>query len=100
MDSEAQLAIRELLSDVGWLPSDLKCEEKKRLAEEYLDATVTWLHAAEGPRLKMLEHYKGLRYGALLTAEYEALASASDEARVKAAQARMALQAHIAAHGC
>jgi hypothetical protein len=36
MDQERDLAIRELLCDLGWLPSDLHCAEKKRLA----DATV------------------------------------------------------------
>jgi hypothetical protein len=57
MDSEAQQTIRELLSDLGWLPSDLKCEEKKRLAQEYLDATVTWFQLRERLSLKMLEYY-------------------------------------------
>jgi hypothetical protein len=33
MDHESNLAIRELLPDLGWLPSDLNCEEKKHLAE-------------------------------------------------------------------
>lgn len=28
MDREREFAIRELMRDLGWLPSDLNCEEK------------------------------------------------------------------------
>jgi hypothetical protein len=102
MDHDAQLAIRELLRDLGWLPSDLKCEEKNRLAQEYLDATVTWLQMSEGPSLRMLDRlpqsYKGLLQGALR--KNEPLVPAINEARLKAARAQLALQAHIADHNC
>jgi len=101
VDHGAQLAIRELLSDLGWLPSDLKCEEKKRLAQEYLDAIIKWFEVGRGPRLEMLERlrrsYGGLRKEVL---RYEALVPAIDEARLKAAQAWLVLQAHIADHNC
>ena len=101
MDHDTQLAIRELLSDLGWLPSDLKCEEKKRLAQDYLDATITWFEVGREPRRQMLERlgqsYEGFRKEVL---RYGALVPATDEARLKAARARLALQAHIADHSC
>src|SRR5262245_45412823 len=34
MDRERRFAVRESMRDLGWLPSDLNCEEKRRLAEE------------------------------------------------------------------
>jgi hypothetical protein len=104
MDHEGDLAIREVLRDLGWLPSDLNCEEKRRLAEEYVDATISWFESDRGLRLTMLERlrraYKGLRKEVLRIREYDALALAINEARLKAAQARLALEAHIAAHNC
>lgn len=101
MDYERDLAIRELLRDLGWLPSDLRCEEKRRLAEEYLETTTVWFEAGKGLRLAMLRQaYTGLPKGAWRWEEYTSLVPAIEEARRKAAQARLALEAHIAAHHC
>jgi hypothetical protein len=41
-----------------------------------------------------------LRIGTSPRAEYERLQRASDEARLKSEQARLALEQHTAAHGC
>jgi hypothetical protein len=99
MDQQRDLAIRELLCDLGWLPPDLNCEEKKRLAEEYLDATTAWFEVGRGLRLMVLERFRQA-YTVLRPREYEGLAQAIEEARLKAAQARLALEAHIATHNC
>lgn len=96
MGHEGDLAIRELLRDLGWLPSDLNCEEKQRLAEDYLSATTTWFEVGRGLWLTQLRQaYKVSRRG-----EYETLVPAINDARLKAARARLALEAHIAAHNC
>jgi hypothetical protein len=104
MDHERDLESRELLRDVGWLPSDLNCEEKRRLAQEYLDATSAWFEVGRGRWLRILDRlrqaYKGLSKELLRPGKYEALDAAIDEARLKAARARLALEAHIAAHNC
>ncbi|HTA44108.1 MAG TPA: hypothetical protein VK789_16775 [Bryobacteraceae bacterium] len=104
MDSERELAIRELLRDLGWLPSDLACDEKKRLAEEYLDATTAWLEAGKGLDRALVDRlrqaYRGSWKSAPGPGEWERLRPAIDEARKKAARARLDLEAHIAAHKC
>ena len=102
MDHERDPIIRELLCDLGWLPSDLDCEEKRRLAERYLDATTAWFDAGRGLRQTMLERlrqaHQGLQKGIFRTGEYDAMVATLDEARLRAARARQALEAHIAAH--
>jgi hypothetical protein len=104
MDYERDLALRELLHDLGWLPSDLRCDEKKRLAEEYLKATAVWFDAGKGLWLTILEPlrqgYTGLQKEAWRIGKSKSLVPAIDEARRKAAQTRLALEAHIAAHHC
>jgi hypothetical protein len=96
MDQERDLAIGELLRDLGWLPSDLNCEEKKHFAEEYLNATTAWFEVGRGFWLTQLRlAYKVSRRG-----EDETLVRAIDDARLKAARARLSLEAHIAAHNC
>ena len=104
MDADRDLAIRELLRDLGWLPTDLACEEKRRLAEAYAEATTQWLSAGRDLKVKILERLRQannfLHQGALYKAEYEGLAPAIDKARSKAAEAKLALEAHIAVHHC
>jgi hypothetical protein len=99
MDQETALAIRETLLSLGWLPSDLSCEEKKRLADDYLNATTAWFDAGRGMRLALLQQLRET-YSVLRQPEYEALRPAIEEARLRAARARLALEAHIAAHNC
>jgi hypothetical protein len=50
MDDERNIALRAVLRDLGWLPSDLNCQEKNRLAEQYLKATTAWLDAGDAGR--------------------------------------------------
>ena len=101
MAHETEPAIRELLCDLGWLPADLQCEDKKRLAEEYLNATIAWFDMGKGLQRTILERlrqgYEGLSND---VREYEALAPSIEEARLKAAQARLALRTHMDAHNC
>ena len=69
----------------------MSCEEKERLAQEYKASvkkfaeTVRQLHRNIGTSTRP---------------EYERLQRASDEARVKSEQARLALEQHMAAHDC
>jgi hypothetical protein len=104
MDYEGRLAIQELLRDLGWLPSDLNCEEKKRLAEEYLDATAAWSQVGRGPvqasREWLRQAHTGSRRRMPPLEGWKALRPALEEARLKAARARLALEAHIGAHKC
>jgi hypothetical protein len=104
MDSEREVAIRELLRDLGWFPSDLACDAKKRLAEEYLDATTAWLEAGKGLDRDLVDRlrqaYRGLWKSAPGPGEWERLRPAIDEARQKAVGARLDLEVHIAAHKC
>ena len=67
------------------------CEEKTRLLAEYGAATKKFSAAVAELQRKM---------GTSPKAEYERLTRASDDARVKSEQARLALESHIAAHGC
>ena len=69
----------------------MSCEEKARLSQEY-DATTTKF--AEAVR----QYHRNI--GTTTRAEFERLQRASDEARVKSEQARLALEQHLAAHGC
>jgi hypothetical protein len=100
MDREREFAIREVMRDVGWLPSDLNCEEKRRLAEEYLDATIEWAETRQGLWTDLVERLRRT-YSALRLAEYQGPdPPVIDEARLKAARARLALEAHMAVHNC
>jgi hypothetical protein len=76
------------LSDV---PKPMSCEEKARLVKEYDDATLAFSDAVQELRRKM---------GTSPKTEYERLERISSQARVKSEQARLALEKHIAAHGC
>ena len=65
----------------------MSCEEKMRLAQEY-----------EVSVRKFAELVRQLCTST--RTEYESLQRASDEARVKSEQARLALEQHMAAHDC
>ena len=69
----------------------MSCEEKNRLLREYEAATVTFSTA-------VIE--LGWRMGTSPKEEYKRLAQTSNDARLKAEGARLALEQHIAAHGC
>jgi hypothetical protein len=67
------------------------CEEKTRLVSEFEAATKKFAEAVTELQHKM---------GTSPRTEYERLSRATDEARVKSEQARLALEQHVAAHGC
>jgi hypothetical protein len=67
------------------------CEEKARLAQEYEAATTQFAEAVR-------QYHRNI--GTSTQAEYGRLQRASDEARVKSEQARLALEQHLAAHDC
>jgi hypothetical protein len=67
------------------------CEEKKRLAAEYEATTARFAESVHELNRKM---------GTSPKSEYDRLQRASDEARVKSEQARLALEQHVADHGC
>jgi hypothetical protein len=69
----------------------VSCEEKVRLAMEYETATSRFSEAVRELRLKM---------GTSPKDEYDRLERASNEARVRSEQARLALEQHTAAHRC
>jgi hypothetical protein len=69
----------------------VSCEEKNRLLREYEAATVAFSQAVIELRRKM---------GTSPKEEYKRLAQVSNDARVTAEQARLALEQHIASHGC
>jgi hypothetical protein len=69
----------------------VSCEEKNRLLKEYEAATVAFSAAVIELRRRM---------GTSPKEEFKRLAQVSSEARVKSEGARMALEQHIAAHGC
>jgi hypothetical protein len=69
----------------------VSCEEKNRLLREYEAATVAFSAAVKELRLRM---------GTSPKEEYKRLAQSSNEARVKSDGARVALEHHIADHGC
>jgi len=104
VDHERELAFQELLRDLGWLPTDLECAEKKRLADEYLDATIAWRDAGRGLQITMRERLRStgmvFQKGVLQKGEYDALAPTLEEARLKAARAKLELIADIAEHKC
>lgn len=67
------------------------CEEKKRLAAEYEATTARFAESVRELNRKM---------GTSPKSEYDRLQRASDEARIKSEQARLALEQHVADHGC
>jgi hypothetical protein len=69
----------------------VSCEEKARLAMEYETATSKFSEAVGELRRKM---------GTSPKDEYDRLERASNEARVRSEQARLALEQHTAAHRC
>jgi hypothetical protein len=69
----------------------MACEEKQLLGSEYEAATKNFSRTVSELQQNM---------GVSSKAEYERLARASDEARVKSEQARLALEQHVSAHGC
>jgi hypothetical protein len=69
----------------------MTCDEKGRLLRQYGEATLAFSNAVQELRQKI---------GTSLKDEYERLERISTEARVKSAQARLALEQHIAAHRC
>ena len=73
------------------VPTPMSCEEKARLVRLYNVATVGFSAA-----VKELNR----RIGTSPKEEYERLTRISNEARVQSEQARLALERHIADHGC
>lgn len=73
------------------VPTDSSCEEKARLVKEYNVATAGFSEAVK-------QLYR--KTGTSLKEEYTRLMQISNEARVKSEQARLALEKHIATHGC
>jgi hypothetical protein len=69
----------------------MTCDEKRRLGAEYETATNNF--AASVAELQQ-------KIGTSSQEEYSRLQRASNEARVKSEQARLALEQHLAAHGC
>ena len=69
----------------------MMCDEKARLAKDYNGATARFAQAVAELQSAI---------GTSTKVEYERLQRASDEARVKSEQARLALEQHLAAHGC
>jgi hypothetical protein len=67
------------------------CAEKTRLVAEYEEATSVFSQAVKELRRKI---------GTSSKEEYKRLERISSEARVKAEQARLALEQHISAHHC
>jgi hypothetical protein len=99
MNQETEFAIREFLQSLGWLPTELDCREKERLAEAYADATMAWFEASKGLRLTLFELLRQ-SYLASRQREFEILKPLIESARVKAARARLDLAVHIAEHKC
>ena len=67
------------------------CEEKTRLMDEYSTATVAFTKAVQDLRRQL---------GTSPTEESNRLERISSQARVKAEQPKLALEQHIAVHGC
>jgi hypothetical protein len=67
------------------------CKEKARLVDEYSTSTIAFTKAVQEMRRKIETSSKE---------EYKRLEQNSSEARMKAEQARLALEQHIAAHRC
>jgi hypothetical protein len=69
----------------------MSCTHKEQLAQEYKTTTTRFAEAVAQLQRQI---------GTSSRSEYERLQRASDEARVKSEQARLALEHHVATHGC
>lgn len=69
----------------------MSCEEKERVASEYDSITTKFSQAVAELRK---------RIGTSTKEEHQRLDRAANEARVISEHARLALEQHIAAHGC
>ncbi len=69
----------------------MSCKVKARLVEEYSAVTLAFSKAVQEQHGKV---------GTSPREESKRLETISSEARVKAAQAKLALEQHIASHGC
>jgi hypothetical protein len=67
------------------------CEEKTRRVDEYSAATLAFSKAVQELRRNI---------GTSPREDYKRLERVSSDARVKAEQARLALEQHVASHGC
>jgi hypothetical protein len=76
---------------IGFEVTSMSCEEKTRLAMEYDSATSKFSEAVKELHRRM---------GTSLKEEYDRLERASNEARMRSEQARLALEQHVAAHRC
>jgi hypothetical protein len=91
-DKPVQAQFRKVPRDRNHEPDLIMgCEEKARLVREYNVATVAFSEAVKELHQKMGTSFKE---------EYKRLEQISSEARVKSEQTRLALEQHIAAHGC
>ena len=88
------------MRDLGWLPSDLNCEEKRRLAEEFLDATIKWAEVCDGRWMDLVHRLRQSYFTPWSTEREGPDHLVIDEARLKTARARLALEAHVALHNC
>jgi hypothetical protein len=73
------------------MPTPMSCEEKARLVKEYNAATARFSEAVKQLHRKI---------GTSPKEEYTRLMQISNEARVQSEQTRLALEKHIATHGC
>lgn len=69
----------------------MACEEKTRLVAEYESAAKKFAAGVTELQRKM---------GTSPKADFDRLTRASDDVRIKSEQARLALEQHIAVHGC
>jgi hypothetical protein len=69
----------------------MACDEKTRLVKSYETATAKFSTAVSELQRKM---------GTSTKAEYDRLQHATEEARVKSEHGRLALEQHVATHGC
>jgi hypothetical protein len=69
----------------------MACEEKQRLLAEYQVTTQKFADAVSELHRKI---------GTSPLPEYQGLQRAADEARLESEQARLALERHVALHGC
>jgi hypothetical protein len=69
----------------------MSCTHKEQLAQAYKATTARFAEAVAQLQRQI---------GTSSRSEYERLQRASDEARVKSEQARLALEQHVITHGC
>jgi hypothetical protein len=73
---------------------------RRRLAEEYLDATIEWAEACQVQWMDLIDRLRRTYSAVLSTEDQERNPLVIDEARLKTAHARLALESHVAAHNC